>query len=184
MVLYVLISCFWVVIFSLYSTMNMNGAHWHLMVNHLPLIFPVVGVIVMITGFIAKSEAVKRTALMIFVFGALTAVIAMTTGEGAEEVVENIAGVTENYIESHEETAQTFALLSYILGSISLFGLWASFKQKTFSSFVNTGTLIFSFAVLFFAKQTGTTGGEIRHTEIRSGSNLPASGAGEEGGDD
>jgi UDP-N-acetylglucosamine 2-epimerase (non-hydrolysing) len=30
-----------VVIFSLYSTINMNGAHWHLMVNHLPLIFPV-----------------------------------------------------------------------------------------------------------------------------------------------
>ena len=124
---------------------------------------------------ISKSEAVKRTAFMIFVFGSLAAIAAMNTGEGAEEVVEKINGVTENYIESHEETAETFAILSYILGGISLLGLWASFKQKSFSSIISIGTLIFAFVVLFFAKQTGTTGGEIRHTEIRSGNNIPAS---------
>lgn len=152
----------------------MNGAHWHLVVNHLPIIFPIVGVIVMITSLISKSEAVKRTAFMIFVFGALAAIAAMNTGEGAEEVVEKINGVTENFIESHEETAETFAILSYILGGISLLGLWASFKQKTFSLIISIATLVFAFVVLFFAKQTGTTGGEIRHTEIRSGNNIPA----------
>jgi len=153
----------------------MNGAHWHLVVNHLPIIFPIVGVIVMITGLISKSEAVKRTAFMIFVFGSLAAIAAMNTGEGAEEVIEKINGVTENYIENHEETAETFAILSYILGGISLLGLWASFKQKSFSSIISMATLLFAFVVLFFAKQTGTTGGEIRHTEIRSGNNIPAS---------
>jgi uncharacterized membrane protein len=153
----------------------MNGAHWHLVVNHLPIIFPIVGVIVMITGLISKSEAVKRTAFMIFIFGALTAIAAMNTGEGAEEVIEKINVVSENHIENHEETAETFAILSYILGGISLLGLWASFKQKSFSSIISMATLLFAFVVLFFAKQTGTTGGEIRHTEIRSGNNIPAS---------
>ncbi|MGY5848751.1 hypothetical protein ACW6QP_15175 [Salegentibacter sp. HM20] len=152
----------------------MNEAHWHLVVNHLPIIFPVVGVIVMVTGLISKSEAVKRTAFMIFMFGALAAIAAMSTGEGAEEVAEKISGVSENYIESHEETAETFAILSYILGGISLFGLWASFKQRTFSNIIAIGTLVFAIVVLFFAKQTGTTGGEIRHTEIRTGNNVPA----------
>ena len=152
----------------------MNGAHWHLVVNHLPIIFPIVGVIVMITGLISKSEAVKRTAFMIFILGALASIAAMTTGEGAAEFVEKINGVTENYIESHVETAETFALLSYILGSISLLGLWASFKQKTFSNIIAIVTLVFAFVVLFFGKQTGTTGGEIRHTEIRSGNSIPA----------
>ena len=93
----------------------MNGAHWHLVVNHLPIIFPIVGVIVMITGLISKSEAVKRTASMIFIFGALASLVAMNTGEGAEELVENINGITENDIESHEEAAELFAMLSYIL---------------------------------------------------------------------
>ena len=151
----------------------MNGAHWHLVVNHLPIIFPIVGIILMITGLISKSEAVKRTAFMIFIFGALAAIAAMNTGEGAEEVVEKINGVTENYIENHEETAETFAILAYILGGISLLGLWASFKQRTFSSLISIGTLIFAFMMLFFAKQTGTTGGEIRHTEIRSSNSVP-----------
>jgi uncharacterized membrane protein len=152
----------------------MNGAHWHLVVNHLPIIFPIAGVIVMITGLISKSEAVKRTAFMIFVFGSLAAIAAMNTGEGAEEIVEKINGVTENYIENHEETGETFAILSYILGGISLLGLWASFKQKSFSSIISIATLLFAFVVLFFAKQTGTTGGEIRHTEIRSENSIPA----------
>ncbi len=151
----------------------MNGAHWHLVVNHLPIIFPIVGVMVMITGLISKSEAVKRTAFMIFVFGSLTAIAAMNTGEAAEEVVEKINGVTDNYIESHEESAESFAILSYLLGGISLLGLWASFKQKYFSSLMSISALIFSFVVLFFAKKTGTTGGEIRHTEIRTNNYFP-----------
>ena len=145
----------------------MNGAHWHLVVNHLPIIFPVVGVLVMVTGLIFKSEAVKRTAFMIFALGALAAIAAMQTGEGAEEVVEKIEGITE-------EPAETFALLSYVLGGLSLLGLWASVAQKRFSSLLNASVLVFALVVLFFARQTGTTGGEIRHTEIRSGSPVPS----------
>lgn len=147
----------------------MNGAHWHLVVNHLPIIFPIVGVIVIITGLISKSEPVKRTAFLIFIIGAFASIAAMTTGEGAEEIVENISGVSESYIKTHEETAETFALLSYILGGISLIGLWASFKQKSISNTITIATVVFAFVVLFFGKQTGTTGGEIRHTEIRNG---------------
>lgn len=147
----------------------MNGAHWHLVVNHLPIIFPIVGVIVMITGLISKSEPVKRTAFLIFIMGAFASIAAMTTGEGAEEIVENISGVSESYIKTHEETAETFALLSYILGGISLIGLWASFKQKSISNTITIATVVFAFVILFFGKQTGTTGGEIRHTEIRNG---------------
>lgn len=161
----------------------MNGAHLHLAVNHLPIIFPIVGLLVMFTGFIAKSEAVKRTALLIFVLGALSTVAAMSTGEGAEEVVENISGVAKNYIENHEETAETFAILSYLLGGISLLALWVSFKQKRFAGIVAAGTALVAAVVLFFAQQTGTTGGEIRHTEIRSESvSTPEHNSAENGG--
>lgn len=147
----------------------MNDAHFHLVVNHLPIIFPLVGVIILITGLIAKSEAVKRTAYLVFSIGAISAIAAMTSGEGAEEVVENINGISENYIEKHEDAAKLFALLSYVLGGLSLIGLWASFRQKTFSSIVSIAVLGMAIIVLVFAKQTGTTGGEIRHDEIRGG---------------
>lgn len=146
----------------------MNDAHLHLVVNHLPIIFPIAGVIILIVGFIFKSEAVKRTAFFIFILGALAAIAAMSTGEGAEEVVEKINDVTENFIEKHEETSETFAIISYVLGAISLLGFWASFKGRAFSNSIGILTLVLAMVTLFFAKQSGTTGGEIRHTEIRA----------------
>ncbi len=150
----------------------MNAAHWHLVVNHIPIIFPMVGIMIMFMGLISKSEAVKRTALIFFIVGAIGVLAATETGELAEDVVENLIGVTNDYIEIHEKKAKTFAMLSYTLCGISILGLWASFKQKTFSSIVFITTLIYSLVVLFYAIQTGKSGGEIRHTEIRSGSTI------------
>lgn len=152
----------------------MNEAHLHLLFNHLPIIFPIAGILIMIGGFIFKSEIIKRVALSIFVVGALTTVPAFFSGEGAEEIVENIAGIEEKFIHNHEEIAETFALLSYLLGGLSLVALWANIKEKTFSNLLTYTVIIFSLIVIFFAQQTGTTGGEIRHTEIRKGANLPA----------
>lgn len=145
----------------------MNGAHFHLVVNHFPIILPIVGVLVLLIGLVAKSEAVKRTGYLIFILGSISSIVAMTSGEGAEEVVENLIGVTENFIERHEKTAETFSLLSYILGGISLLGLWASFTKKSFANIIAGLTIILASVTLFFAQRTATTGGEIRHTEIR-----------------
>lgn len=90
----------------------MNEAHFYLVVNHLSIIFPIVGVIVMITGLIFKSDAVKPMAFLFFIIGSLTFITAMTSGEGAEEVVENISRTPENYIERHEESAELFSILT------------------------------------------------------------------------
>lgn len=147
----------------------MNAAHFHLLVNHLPIIFPIIGALILIVGLIAKSNAVQRTAFMIFILGSIAAIIAMNTGEGAEDVVEKIAGVSKDLIKTHEEIAEKFSILTYALGGLSLVGLWANFKQKSFSKTVSYVVLLFAFVTIFFATQTGTTGGEIRHTEIRDG---------------
>lgn len=161
----------------------MNQAHFHLMVNHLPIILPIAGVIVLVGGMFVRSEVVKRMAYLLFTIGAVATLSAMASGEGAEEVAENLAGVTENYIHEHEEKAEVFALVSYILGALSLVGLWASWKVKGFAKLLSFVILALSLVVLFLGKQTGTSGGEIRHTEIRSGQAVPT-GAQEEDGDD
>lgn len=145
----------------------MNDAHLHLALNHLPIIIPFVAVLVLIGGIVFKSEIIKRTALLIFVLGAICTLPAFATGEGAEEVVEELQGIDHHYIHEHEEAAETFALLSYALGLLAIVGLWANLKKKNFSNLIAIVVLLFSGVVLFFAKQTGTTGGEVRHTEIR-----------------
>jgi uncharacterized membrane protein len=145
----------------------MNDAHLHLVLNHLPIITPILGLLVMIAGFIFRSEVIKRTAFGLFFLGAILTLPAFITGEGAEEVIENLSGVEEKFIEIHEETAETFEFLSYGLGLLSLVGLWASWKNKSFSKILTILVLVFAFVVLYFGKETGTTGGEIRHPEIR-----------------
>ena len=146
----------------------MNQAHFHLVLNHIPIILPGIGLLVMLAGYMLKSEIVKRTAYSIFILGAIITIPAFFTGEGAEEIVEKVQGMDKQFIKNHEHTADTFAILCYILGGISLAGLWASWKLQPISKLIGLVTIVFCVVVLIFAKQTGTTGGEIRHTEIRT----------------
>lgn len=147
----------------------MNDAHIHLIFNHLPIIIPMVGLLVLFANIFVRSEIVQRVAYLILILGALATIPAFFTGEGAEEVVEDMAGITKDIIHEHEETAETFAILSYILGASSLVGLWANLKRKSFSVWLGYLIFAFGFIVLVFAQQTGATGGEIRHSEIRDG---------------
>ncbi len=146
----------------------MNQAHYHLLLNHLPLLIPFFGLLILVGGFLFRSAIVKRTAFLLFIFGAIVTIPAYLTGEEAEEVVENIHGIDEKYIKPHEEAAEIFAISSYVLGVISLLGFWANYKQKSFANILALVIIIVVIIVLFYAQQTGKTGGEIRHTEIRA----------------
>ncbi|MFY7665552.1 hypothetical protein [Flavobacterium sp.] len=160
----------------------MNAAHWHLALNHLPLILPIAGILVLGIGFFTKSEVVKRTALFLFVVGALTTLAAMRSGEEAEEFVEELAGFSHDYIHEHEEAAERFALVAYALGAISLLGLWASYKRKGFARAIFIAAFPVALAALWMGRETGTSGGEIRHTEIReTASQTPATTESHEG---
>lgn len=147
----------------------MNPAHLHLIFNHFPIIIPIIGFLVMLVGFAIRSELLKRTALGLFILGALFTLPAFGTGEDAEELIENLPGIEEKYIESHEEAAEIFAYLSYGLGVFSLIGFWANWKQKPLANSISVAVFLLAVVVLFFAKEAGTTGGEIRHPEIREG---------------
>jgi len=151
----------------------MNDAHLHLLFNHLPIIIPIVGLLVLFVNIIVRSEIVQRVGYLILILGAIATVPAFFTGEGAEEIVENLEGITHDIIHEHEEVAETFAILSYILGGLSLLGLWANLKRKSFSLWLGYAIFAYGFVVLVFAQQTGVTGGEIRHTEIRKGAVIP-----------
>lgn len=126
---------------------------------------------VIIGGFMVKSEIVKRTACCIFILGALASFAAISTGDGAEETVLLINGISKNLIHEHEEKAEVFALLSYILGLISIAALWASLKNKSYARYIGFIIIVYCLMILYFAQQTGTTGGEIRHSEIRQPDN-------------
>jgi len=147
----------------------MNDAHYHLVVNHLPILFPLVGVIVLVIGFLTKNEVVKRTSYTIFILGAMAIFPSMSSGEGAEDFLESqkFDNFSHALIHEHEEKAEFFSWLSYFFGALSLVALWASWSRKKFAASMSYMVFVFAIVVLFFAKETGTSGGEISHPEIR-----------------
>jgi len=70
----------------------MNDAHFHLLVNHFPILMPIIGMLLLLGGMIFKSEAVKRAAYFTFLVGAIATIPSFSSGEGAEEVVEHMGG--------------------------------------------------------------------------------------------
>ncbi|MDF1516590.1 MAG: hypothetical protein RQ864_08660 [Lutibacter sp.] len=149
----------------------MNEAHFHLVVNHLPIIGILIGILVLLTGFLLKKTEVKVTALGIFVFSALASIAAFYSGEGAEEIVENISGISETLINQHEESAELFFTVILILGGVSLVNMFLEIKKIKFASYGFILVILISLAAGFLAQSVGTTGGEIRHTEIRNDAN-------------
>lgn len=150
----------------------MNDAHLHLLVNHLPIVGLLIGTLVLIAGLTLKKSEVKLTAFGIYVFSALGSLAANATGEAAEEIVENISGISETLIHNHEEYAETYLILSIVLGAISLVGFVAELKKMKFAGVLTFFILLFALATSVSAKYVGTSGGEIRHSEIRTNANV------------
>lgn len=146
----------------------MNDAHLHLVVNHFPIIGTILGLGILIVGIILKNNTVKSTAYFLFIVAAIFAAFSMGTGEGAEEAVEDMASVGKQVIHEHEEMAEKLAIVLYVLGVISIGGLFLNYKKNAKANLVSYLALVVAIVGTFLAKETGTTGGEVRHTEIRS----------------
>ena len=154
----------------------MNDAHLHLVVNHFPIIGTIFGLGILIAGLIFKNQTLKNTAFVLFIIAAIFGFASMNTGEGAEEIAEKLPGVTDQLIETHEELAETFSLFLYTTGLLSIISLFLAYKKMAFVKFTSLATVGVAIIAVFFAQQTGTSGGEIRHTEIRANSSTVVDG--------
>ncbi len=144
----------------------MNWAHIHLMVNHIPVMGVIFGILLLLLAIIKKSDELKKVSLGIFIVITLSSLLVYFTGEPSEEVVENLPGVAESLIEEHEEMAFIATIAVAILGVIAAMGLITSYSKSIAKKMV-TAVMILSIISGGLILQTATLGGEIRHTEIR-----------------
>lgn len=151
----------------------MNTAHIHLLVNHFPIVGLVIGALTLVVGLLLRRETVKQTALAILVFAALMAIPTLLTGEGAEETIEHLPGVSHDSIEVHEHAGARFFWTFLGVGIFALVNLALSLMRHALASKLYIVTLLGALVAGFLAKEAGTTGGEIRHTEIRGSYTAP-----------
>jgi uncharacterized membrane protein len=149
----------------------MNQAHLHMVFNHFPIIGLFFGIGILAFGIFKKHTILVNTAYIMFIFCMIMAKATMMTGEGAEEIVEEI-GISHDIIHNHEEVAETFMKVLYVLGILSILGLVANFKKHAKASIVSYVVLVLAIGAAVLSKSVGTSGGEIRHTEIRENANI------------
>ena len=149
----------------------MNDAHLHMVFNHFPIIGLFFGIGILAYGIVKKQTILVNTAYVIFIFCMLMAKATMMTGEGAEEIVEKL-GISHDIIHEHEELAESFMKVLYGLGLVSILGLFANFKKHGKASVISYGILFLAIGSAVLSKSVGTSGGEIRHTEIRENANI------------
>lgn len=152
---------------------TMNQTHIHLLITHLPIFGSILGGLVLAHGLWTKSNPTKIAAYNLLIISSIGAVIAYLTGEGAEEVVEKIQGVSKSMIEKHSDSA-VYGLVSLsILGVAALIGLFLSFRKSPLSRTIAIITLVISLISFGLIARTGYLGGQIRHTEINTTTPIP-----------
>ncbi|MBL0105292.1 MAG: hypothetical protein IPP51_16865 [Bacteroidetes bacterium] len=161
----------------------MNQAHVHLLFNHLPIFGSILAAIVLAYGMKTKSLQTQNASFLVMIISAIGAAITQLTGEGAEEVVENLQGVSKQMIEEHEEMAAISFGAMILLGVLSIIAMFLSSRKSTSLPILAKVILVISVISFGLLARTGNSGGKIRHSEFNSGA-VSNSGGGEHERDD
>jgi hypothetical protein len=145
----------------------MNTAHIHLLITHVPILGGLFGAVLLGFGLILKSLILRRAGLLTLVAAALVAIPAFLTGEGAEEIVEKMPGVSHSVIHAHEELAELVIWLTGGLGGLALIGFLFSLKDSLIARVLAVIIFMASIGNFVMIARVGNLGGKIRHTEIR-----------------
>lgn len=144
----------------------MNDAHFHMVVNHFPIIGIIFGLGILIAGIVLKNKSIQNTAYVLFIICMIFGKISMFSGEKAEDIVEEL-GISHDLIHEHEELAENFMKVAYGMGLFAIISLIANVKNHPKAKLFAFLTLILAIVAAIMSKEVGTSGGEIRHTEIR-----------------
>lgn len=146
----------------------MNGAQIHLLLNHFPLFGTIFGLIILLLGKIWKNNLVSRIGLFFLIISALSAFPTMGSGEDAEEIVEELAGVSHDVIHEHEEMAESFIWMMSAMGVLSLAALFGNWKDKKWAQLATWIVIGAASICIGFGARVNHSGGLIRHPEIES----------------
>jgi uncharacterized membrane protein len=138
----------------------MNQTHIHLIINHLPIFGSILGAFVLIHGIWMKNKITLVAAYNVLIISALGAGIAYGTGEGAEETVEHMQGISKNLIEEHAESALISLIALIIVGVVSLIALFVTVRSSTLARPFALIALFLSLVAFGLIIRTGYLGGQ------------------------
>jgi uncharacterized membrane protein len=156
---------------------NINLAHVHLLLNHLPTIGFGLGLCIYVAAYFGSNESLKKTGLILFFLVAVMAIPTFVSGSAAERVLcpehKCVDGVSEPIIRAHEDAALIALVAMEITGFFSWLALWQLRRSPRLAPWNGAVVLLVSVISFGLMAVAANDGGEIRHAEIRAASETP-----------
>ncbi len=142
----------------------MDQVTLHLALNHFPLSFLFTGWVILAVGLWKKNETVIHTGLALFIASGVATLPVYLSGEGAAEVVNTIDNTASPYINDHSEAAASsiYIVMVNALAALAYFFV-EQLKNRRWLFIV----MIIGLVTLASTGYVASTGGKIRHSEIR-----------------
>jgi len=161
----------------------MNAPHWHLAINHLPVVGVFLVMLLLGYALIRGRGELYGVSLGALILLALATVPVFFTGRSADEVLMELPDVDDKLIHLHEAAATVAFIGIGVLGVVALAALWFARKLPHVSRGVAAGVFVLAVVEAALLARTANLGGQIRHPEIRpadSASKAPAAKDGHE----
>lgn len=146
----------------------MSAAHLHLILVHVPVLFIPLALLLLAAGLRLKQQSLSTLALGLFIFSAAISIPTFLSGEPSEEQVEDLPLVSESHIEEHEEAAELAFYVTLLAGALSVGSLIVR-KQPDYQKLLIASVLFTGALSSVALARAAYLGGQIRHSEIRSG---------------
>lgn len=147
--------------------MNISPAHWHLLLNHFPVVLCITGSFFLIVAFIFEKNELLSKGLLLIIVAILFIWPVHKTGKNAEDPVEVIAGISHQAIHEHEDNALTVLRLTIATGILTTTSLWLEKHNPKLFIAASLITLMLAMATGGYLGNFSYAGGEIQRAEIR-----------------
>lgn len=155
--------------------MTWTAAHWHLLLNHLPILGGGFVLLLLLWGLARRSREVTRLALWLTLPLAPIGFAANQTGEAAEDGIRETAWFDRDLVHEHEERGETAVIFLYATAAVGALALWRTRRRADERWPAGVTALVLATATALSA-WTGLAGGVIRHDEIRPPASTGAGG--------
>ena len=144
----------------------MDLAHIHLLLNHFPTIGYIVGGGLFLLSLITPSDDLKRASLVVLLGISLISIPTYISGNGAQDAIKSVAGVSKSQIEAHEGAALVALGFMEFTGAFAWLALWQFRRLARVPRWNLVVILLLTLVTLGLMARASNLGGEIRHTEI------------------
>jgi hypothetical protein len=147
----------------------MDLAHIHLLLNHFPTVGNIIGGGLFVLSLITNSDDLKRASLVVLLGISLIAIPTYMSGNGAQDAIKSLPGVSKSLIETHEGAALVALAFMEVTGAFAWLGLWQFRRLTRVPNWNLAAILVLTLVTLGLMARASNIGGEIRHAEIRAG---------------